>query len=148
MSTFTQIIYQIVFSTKNREQTLDVNSRDRLYRYMRGILNNKKCCLYTINGIEDHVHIITHLHPTIALASLVKDIKLASSKYIKEEKLFPRFISWQEGYSAFTYSIKEKGNLIKYADNQIEHHKKISFEHELSNLLAEHEIQFDEKYLF
>jgi hypothetical protein len=91
---------------------------------------------------------LTHIHPTIALASLVKDIKLASSKFIKDERLFSNFHGWQEGYSAFTYSIKDKDNLMRYIDNQIEHHKSISFEEELRTLLEEHEIKFDEKYLF
>jgi len=48
---------------------------------------------------------VAHLHPTVALASLVKDIKVASSGYIKEKGLFPSFDSWQDGYGAFTYFI-------------------------------------------
>ncbi|HMV08375.1 MAG TPA: IS200/IS605 family transposase [Cyclobacteriaceae bacterium] len=85
MSTYTQIIYQIIFSTKNREQTLAANTRHELFKYISGILANYKCHLYQINGVEDHIHILTHLHPSIALSDLVKDIKLASTKFIKEK---------------------------------------------------------------
>jgi putative transposase len=67
---------------------------------MSGILENKKCHLYQINGVEDHIHILTHLHPSVALADLVKDIKLASTKFIKEKGLFPQFSGWQDGYGA------------------------------------------------
>ena len=84
MSTYTQILYQIVFGTKNKEQTLTKNNRDELFKYIWGILKNNKCHLYRINGVEDHIHIFTHLHPTIALSALVKDIKVSSSLYIKE----------------------------------------------------------------
>ena len=147
MSTYTQILYQIVFSTKNREHTLSENRRDLLFKYITGILKNKKCHLYQIGGVADHIHIVTHLHPMIALSTLVKDIKMASTEYIKEEKLFPNFSGWQEGYGAFTYSIKEKDRLIQYVINQESHHHKKSFREEYIEFLNEHEIEFDEKYL-
>ena len=108
MSTYTQIIYQIVFGTKRRERTLTKDKRDDLYKYISGVLKNKNCHLYRIGGVEDHIHILTDLHPAVSLSSLVKDIKLSSTAYIKESKMFPQFDGWQNGYGAFTYSIREK----------------------------------------
>ena len=93
------------------------------------------------------MHIITHIHPSVALASLVKDIKLASSEWIKRKKTFPKFNGWQDGYGAFTYSIKEKERLIEYVKNQKEHHATKTFREEYIELLKEHGIEFDEKYL-
>lgn len=147
MSTYTQILYQIVFGTKYREKVLLKDGRDELFKYITGLIKNKNCHLYIINGVENHIHIVTHLHPTVSLSSLVKDIKLASSIYIKENNLFKDFINWQEGYGAFTYSIKEKDRLIEYVKNQEEHHRKKSFREEYVKLLGEHGIEFDEKYL-
>jgi REP element-mobilizing transposase RayT len=147
MSTYTQVLYQIVFSTKNREHTLSKPNREELYKYIWGILENKNCHLYRIGGISDHLHIAAHLHPSIALASLVKDIKLASSAHIKAQNLFPLFNGWQVGYGAFTYAFKDKDRLINYIRNQEEHHKEKPFREELIDLLEEHEIEFDEKYL-
>ena len=103
--------------------------------------------MYRINGVEDHIHIITHLHPTVSLSSLVKDIKLGSSEFIKENRIFPQFRGWQDGYGGFTYSIKEKDRLIEYVKNQEEHHRTVSFKEEYIALLEEHDIQFEEKYL-
>ena len=147
MSTYTQILYQIVFGAKNNEKTMIESGQKALYKYIWGILKNKKCHLYRINGVEDHIHIVTHIHPTIALAYLIKDIKIASSKYIKAENIFPNFNGWQDGYGAFTYSISAKDNLIEYVKNQKEHHRKVSFRDEYIGLLKEHRIEFDEKYL-
>ena len=147
MSTYTQILYQIVFSTRNREPRLLPENRPELFKYISGVIKNNKSHLYRINGVEDHLHIVTHLHPTIALSDFVKDIKVASSIKIKETGWFKNFSSWQEGYGAFTYSIKEKDRLIEYVKNQEEHHKKISFRDEFIDLLHEHSIEFDEKYL-
>ena len=147
MSTFTQILYQIVFSTKNRERTLTPDGRSTLFGYITGIHKAKGCHLYRLNGIEDHIHIATHVHPSVALASLVKDIKLATSDFIKKEALFRNFAGWQDGYAAFTYSYKDKDALIEYIKNQEQHHKTLSFKEELIDLLNEHGIEFNEKYL-
>jgi len=121
--------------------------REGLYRYISGILKNKKCHLYRINGIEDHIHIITHIHPSVALSGLVKDIKLASFDRVKNKKVFTNFNGWQDGYGAFTYSVNEKDRLIEYVKNQREHHKVKTFKEEYVELLKEHNIEFDEKYL-
>lgn len=147
MGTYTQLLYQIVFSTKNRKPILVKDNREELFKYIWGILKNKRCHLYRVNGVEDHLHIITHIHPTIQVSTLVKDIKLGSSDYIKNNALFPQFDGWQEGYAGFTYAIKEKGRLIEYVKNQEEHHKKMTFKEELIELLREHEVDYEEKYL-
>lgn len=147
MSTYTQIIYQVVFSTKQREQVLEKENRTELYKYIWGVLKNHNCHVYRINGVEDHLHIVTHLHPSIALAFLIKSIKIASSSFIREKKLFKNFKGWQAGYGAFTYTINEKDRLIDYVKNQENHHKSISFYDEYKALLKEHQIEFDEKYL-
>ena len=147
MSTYTQILYQIIFSTKERKRVLLENKREELFKYIWGILNKKKCHLYRINGVEDHIHIFTHLHPSVSLADLIKDIKLASSKMIKHAQIFPSFTKWQIGYGAFTYSIHEKNNVIDYIKNQVNHHKTETFIDEYKRLLKEYKIEFDEKYL-
>jgi len=147
MSTYTQILYHFVFSTKNREKTMVPDQKRRLYSFIHNYLTNKKCHLYRINGVEDHLHILTHVHPTLAPAYLIKDIKLASNEFIMNEKIFPNFTGWQDGYGAFTESIKAKNRLIQYIKNQEEHHKKVTFREEYKSLLEEYEIKFDPKYL-
>ncbi|MDA3906184.1 MAG: transposase, partial [Bacteroidales bacterium] len=81
MSTYTQILYQIVFTTKNNEMTMIESGQEKLFKYIVGIVKNKKCHLYRIGGVADHIHIITHIHPTVAVANLVKDIKLGASSF-------------------------------------------------------------------
>ncbi len=70
MATYTQILYQLVFSTKNREKTLIKERREDLFRYIWGLLKNKNCVLYQINGIEDHLHVAAHIHPQVAVSML------------------------------------------------------------------------------
>ncbi|MCA0233474.1 IS200/IS605 family transposase [Runella limosa] len=147
MSSYRQIYYQIVFGTKYRRPTIAEAHCEELYRYIWGIIKNNKCKLYRINGIEDHIHIFCDLHPSVALSDFVKDIKVASSIWMKQSGLFPDFEAWQEGYGAFTYSIREKDKIINYVKKQKQHHKKETFYDEYKRLLIENAIEFDEKYL-
>jgi REP element-mobilizing transposase RayT len=147
MNAYTQILYQIIFGTRCRRKVLIKENRDELFKYISGLLAAKQCHLYRINGVEDHLHIVTHIHPTIALSNLIKDIKLASTDYIKRRNLFPSFEGWQGGYGAFTYSIDAKDNLINYVKNQERHHRKISYRSELVDLLTKYNVDFELKYL-
>jgi REP element-mobilizing transposase RayT len=147
MGTYRQIFYQIVFSTKYREATIAEENESQLYKYIWGIINNHKCKLYRINSMPDHIHIFSDLHPSTSLSDYVKDIKVASSIWMKENGKFPEFTGWQEGYGAFTYSVREKDMIIEYIKKQKEHHKKETFQDEYKRLLLEHGIEFDEKYL-
>ena len=101
MSSYRQIIYQIIFRTKHSQKTLNSEYNKRLFKYIWGIIKNKNCHLYRINGMEEHIHILTDLHPGIALADFIRDIKTASSIGLKDSDDFPNFIGWADGYAAF-----------------------------------------------
>ena len=147
MSTYTQILYHIVFATKNRRRVLDQPRREDLFRYIWGVVKNHQCHLYRIGGVEDHIHLLSSLHSTVALADLIKTIKVASSLWIKEERVFPDFESWQEGYAAFTHSLGEKDRLIEYIKGQEEHHRVVPFLEEYRVLLRAAAMELDERYL-
>jgi len=147
MSTHTAISYHIVFSTKDRSPVLKEDRREDLFRYIWGIIKNRNGHLYRINGLEDHLHILTSLHPTVSLADLVKDIKTGSAHWIKQNSVFKKFSHWQEGYGAFTCSMSEIDGLIEYIQGQQQHHRKIKFEDEYRKLLQEAGIEFDERYM-
>jgi putative transposase len=147
MGSYRQIFYHIVFGTKNREATLVEAHGDELYKYISGVVKNKNCKLYRINGVADHIHILSDLHPTVSLADYIKDIKASSNFWMKESGKFPDFAGWQEGYGAFTCSVEEKDRIINYIKNQKDHHKIETFYDEFKRLLMENGIEFDERYL-
>jgi putative transposase len=92
MSTYTQILYQIVFGTYDYTPFLNTDNENVLFAYIAGILKKKSCHSYIVGGASNHIHIITHLHPTVALSLAVKDIKMASHRMILENnKLFSHF---------------------------------------------------------
>src|SRR5439155_17138738 len=89
VSSYRQIFYHIIFGTKYRKPTIDEAHCKDLYRYMSGIIKRKNGKLYRINGVEDHIHIFSDLHPSISLSDYVKDIKVASGIWSKESGKFP-----------------------------------------------------------
>ena len=144
---YTQIIYHIVLRTKRSDLSIAQENVSSLYKYIWGIIKNKKGTLYRINGMEDHVHILSDLHPSIALADFVKkSIKVATSLWMKQSSDFPSFRGWEEGYAAFTYSYKEKEVLINYIKKQQEHHQKENSRDELIRIWKENGMKPDERY--
>ena len=96
MSSYRQIFYQIVFGTKHRQPTIPETYCKELYQYISGVIKNKNCKLYRINGMQDHIHIFSDLHPTISLSDFIKDIKVASSIWMKANGNFSKFEAWQD----------------------------------------------------
>ena len=147
MTTYTDITYHIVFATKHRVPALDRARRNDLFRFMWGVVKERNCHLYRIGGVEDHVHVLTSLHPTMALADLVKEIKTASSAWIKAEKAFPFFEHWQDGYGAFTVAAEARPQLIEYIKNQEAHHESRDFASELKALVEAAHLEWKPQYL-
>lgn len=147
MSTYKQVFYHLVFATRHREPVLTTAHHEDLYKFIWGVITKRQCRLYRISSTEDHLHIFSDLHPSIALAEYIKEIKVASSVWMKESAFFPRFSHWQDGYAAFTHSAKERDSIIAYVKNQKEHHRSEHFLDEYKRLLIENEVPFEEKYL-
>ena len=147
MSTYTQITYHIVFGTKQRRPVLDAGSRRDLFRCLWGILKQHDCHALRINGVEDHVHLLTDLHPTVCVSTLVQKLKTGSHRWIDENGIFPGFREWQEGYGAFTLSHADRPRVIEYIRNQENHHRKMTFVEELRRLVEESGMVFDDRYL-
>jgi putative transposase len=148
MSSYKQIYYQIVFGTKYRRPTISETHCEDLYKYIWGIIKNSGCRLYRINGTCDHIHIFSDLHPSLSLSDFVKNIKVASSLWMKASGNFPEFQGWQNGYGAFTYNLRDRDMIINYVKNQKIHHRKEAFDDEYKRLLTENGVEFDDKYLF
>ena len=147
MSSHRQILYHIIFGTKNRKPTINPDHKKELYKYIWGIIKNKNCRLYQMNGGNDHIHILSDLHPSVSLASFVKDIKVASSIWMKESGNFPEFEGWAEGYGAFTYAYRDREIIIKYIKNQEEHHRKVSSRDEYIVLLKKFGVDYDIRFI-
>ena len=144
---YRQLYYHIVFCTKSGKPTLPETYREELYKYLWGVVRNKGCKLYQINGFSEHIHLFSDLHPSLAMANYIKDLKVTSSIWLKQQEHFKSFDAWAEGYAAFPISHNDRNKVIAYIKNQKEHHRKENFIDEYKRLLLEFGIAYEEKYM-
>ena len=145
-STYTKLHYHIVFSTRMREPWIRDTWEDRLHMFLGGCLRNAGCQPLVIGGYLDHVHILTGMRSNHRVCDVVCDIKSGSSKWV-HDTLGLKLFQWQEGYGAFTTSVKEDSELRDYIRNQKEHHRGTAFIDEFRSLLDEAHVEWDAKYL-
>jgi putative transposase len=140
------IILHIVFSTRNREPCMDADTQQKIYAYFVKAFADHKCPVYEIGGTNNHIHIACSFSRTLTVSDLIRDVKISSTKWIKEKTL--RDFSWQRGYGVFSVSQSQLNKLENYIQTQEEHHRQKSFKQELLELLQKHHISYDENYLW
>ncbi len=147
-NTYTQIHIQFVFAVKYRKAMIHASWKEELYKYMTIIIQSYGHKLITMNGMEDHIHILVGLRPTQSISDLMQFVKSGSSAWINKNKIKNNRFEWQEGYGAFSYAKSQLKNVIAYINNQEKHHAKKSFREEYIEHLEKFEIDYDLKYVF
>jgi putative transposase len=146
--TYSNLLYHVVFSTKNRYPLIAASFRDDLHAYLGGIVREREGIPLMVGGMPDHVHILLKLKPKFAVSDVMRDVKAASSKWVNETKEGLRKFGWQDGFSAFTVSHSQVARVREYIENQEEHHRGIEFQSELLTLLQRNELEYDEATLW
>ena len=147
-NTFTSLHYHVIFSTTNREPWIRPDIESRVWSYLGGIARENDMKAILIGGIENHIHLLLGLPPTVAVSKAVQLIKGGSSAWLKDTFPWARGFGWQDGYGAFTVSKSLVPEAENYIRNQREHHRVKTFEEEYRAVLEKHEIRFEERYLF
>ena len=144
------IVYiHLVFSTKERRPFLrDKTVRDSLHGYLGGISKQLDCPSFLIGGVEDHVHLLCRFARTITQAEWVKELKRVSNGWLKEQGRDYADFEWQGGYADFSVSQSNLEQVRRYIANQEKHHRKMSFQDELRELLRRHQQEWDERYVW
>ena len=149
MSTHQQLLYHIVFSTKNRKPMLERESfRESVFAYLAGTSKALGGFALIVGGYIDHVHLLVRIPAKIALANFVGELKANCSKHINQTSGHNLKFGWQDGYGAFTVSPSQKQWVYRYIGNQMEHHSAETFEREYIQLLEAHGVEYDRKYVF
>jgi REP-associated tyrosine transposase len=137
-----QNFIHIVFSTKDRLKLIPKEKQPRTWAYLAGICHKEKIFVHEIGGMEDHVHMLIQLPPTITLADAVLKIKASSSKWVG------RRFAWQRGYGGFSVSKSTLNAVVRYIRNQEAHHRKMNYEQEFIALLEKHGVSYDPADIF
>ena len=147
-NTYTALYYHVVFSTKNRVAYIKPEIESRVWAYIGGVARKHKLTALQVGGIEDHIHALVMAPAAFSPSQIAQYLKGDSSKWIHEEFPELRGFAWQDGYGAFTVSKSTLTDVIRYIENQREHHKTQTFEEEYLSLLKLHGIEYDERYVF
>jgi len=138
-----------IFSTKDRFPFLtDKVLRREMHAYLAEMLRKHDCETLIVGGVEDHTHSLFALSRTHAIASVIKEVKRTSSGWIKGASRKLSKFHWQGGYAAFSVSQSNLVDVIRYIENQEEHHKRVTFQDEYRAFLNAHRIEFDERYIW
>ena len=147
-NTFASLFYHVVFSAKNRVGFIRPEIEERVWAYIGGIARKHKMTAIQVGGAEDHIHALVMAPPTLAPFEIAKYLKGDSSKWIHEEFPDLRGFGWQDGYGAFSVSKSNVPSVVKYIQDQREHHKTRTFQEEYLEFLGKHGVEYDERYLW
>jgi REP-associated tyrosine transposase len=144
---YTNLLFHIIFSTKDRRPLITPDYEVRLYDYIGGTIRNLGGISLALNGTEDHLHLLAKLRPDHALSDVLRKLKANASGWM--HRVFPRLedFTWQRGYGAFTVSQSHVRKVGEYIARQKQHHEKTSFRDEFIQFLVANEIEFDERYI-
>ena len=144
---YTNLLYHIVFSTKDRRPLITPEYEVRLYDYLGGTIRNMGGISLELNGTEDHIHLLAKLRPDCALSDVLRDLKANATGWMHD--VFPslKHFSWQRGYGAFTVSQSNVQAVRRYIARQKEHHQRISFRDEFIQFLQENGIDYNERFI-
>ena len=140
-------LHHIVINTKNRQMTISPEHAEDMYRFITSIIKRNGCFLYRIGGIENHIHMLVNLAPTVTLSHLVWDVKRSSSDWAKKSGLFPDFVGWGKEYGAFSISYSHRDAVINYIKGQREHHDRLGFDDEYQRLTERNGMEWNDNML-
>jgi REP element-mobilizing transposase RayT len=147
-NSYHKVIIQAIFVVKFRQALIKPEWKNEFQGVIGNLINEKECQTIIVNGVEDHVHCLFTLKPSIALTDLMKSVKSRSSKWLNQKAYLNTRFEWQPGCGYFSYSKSHMQQVYRYISNQEEHHKKESFMDEYLKLLKNFEIDFEDEYLF
>jgi len=144
--THSNLLSHIVFSTQGHLPLITSEIKSELFAYMGGLVKKLKGKPIIINGMSDHVHMLILLPPNVHLSETMRLVKANSSRWIKER--FGKKFAWQKGFGAFSVSRSNVDAVVRYIQNQEQHHTKFDFKMEFVSILVKNHVEYDEKYLW
>lgn len=147
-NTYSQLFVHFVFAVKGRHGLIPPQHKDELHQYMTGLVKNRDAKMLAVHCMPDHCHLFVSLKPTTFIPDFIKEIKVATTRFINDKRWLLTRFAWQEGYGAFSYGRSQIESVIAYIIKQESHHSKTTFREEYCRTLMMFDIPLDEQYLF
>jgi REP element-mobilizing transposase RayT len=136
---YDNIYVHYVFTTIGRQRIIPEKNRERIEKYITGIIKSKRSRLYAIYANPEHVHFLVSRSPSVSDEELATIIADSSESFINENNLAIGKFRWQQSASAFSVSKKDVDRVCKYILSQPEHHKKYNFDDEYEKFLKHYQ---------
>ncbi len=140
-------LYHIVFCTKRREMSIPPKLKDDVYRFIWRKIEDLNCKLIRIGGIQNHIHMLVNLHPSVSMSELMKQVKGLSSSWMQSDPRFSTFHGWAADYYACTIAPDAMDPVIEYIKNQELHHIGEPFDNEIIKLYQYSRENYDDRDL-
>ena len=147
-NTYSQIHIQAIVAVKFRNAIILPSFKERVHKYISGIVQKNDHKMISINSMPDHLHLFFGFKPTQSLSDLMRLVKCDSSEWINNQRFTNYAFRWQQGFGAFSYSRSQLKAVAEYVETQEQHHKKKTFLQEYKEFLNAFEIEYDERYIF
>jgi REP element-mobilizing transposase RayT len=143
-----RVLVHLIFSVRDRAPVLADGIEKELHPYLAVVLRENDCPCLKAGGWVDHVHLLFGLSRTKAIAEAVEMVKTSSSKWIKTKGAAFSGFHWQNGYGAFSVSQSDADAVMKYIEEQAEHHRTKTFQEEYRTFLRRYQVPYDERYVW
>jgi putative transposase len=130
---YNNLYTHFIFTTLHRQSLIAEKNRQRIQKYITGIVNNNDSQLYAIFANPEHAHFLVSRSPKLSEETLASVVAESSQLFINQNKLCGSQFAWQESGSAFSVSKSDVDKVCKYILNQPEHHRKVSFAEDMMN---------------
>ena len=132
---FNNLYIHFIFITAGRVPMITEGSRDRIEKYMTGIVAKHHSKVYSIYANPEHVHFLASKSPKISEEMLATTVADGTQRFINNNRLVTGNFSWQDSCAAFSVSKTDVDNVCKYILNQPEHHRRVTFGEEYDNMM-------------
>ena len=146
--TFSNVLVHVVFSTKERRALIDDSFRERLWAYMGGVARREFGSARIIGGTNNHVHALLTVRTSVSVAKAMERWKSLASGWVHKTIPGTSLFGWQSGYSAFSVSESNAAAVVRYIQNQVQHHRRHTFEEEYVDFLKKNSIEYDPEQVF
>ena len=132
---YNNLYTHLIFCVFQRQRLIKNEHRERIEKYISGIVNHNDCKMYAIYANPDHVHFLISRSPSLSEDAIATIVANSSAKFINENKLSTGIFKWQQSASAFSVSKGDIEEVCKYILNQAEHHRLKSFQEEYDEFM-------------
>lgn len=119
---FYKLYYHAVWSTHLRRPIITDEIEKCLFPYFANKAKRFDCRILACNGTNDHVHMAIQIPPAESVSGIIGKLKGSSSYFLNKEIQITNDFYWQDGFGVLSFAEKDLFKILRYIENQKQHH--------------------------